>query len=261
MDISQNWTETAARVSSLCRPVTRPFLLHERSSNASRPMNSTVCERCGSQPNPVDLNLSNDSKKILSGEEILPISPSSKHQYILLSMHAHTHTLDTPIHNHIPFFPLLCHGRVSIRLSFVWRSNVTWNNWQQNYLVLSSAFYAQWITLDHRMQTNPEKCFWSCLETLNKKHTPLNQSFKTRACADKKMLVLPWPKKKRPLRLCIKSEHCCVTVLITQYQHDQEIGTVTRLAATSRIAAHWSEIKLDFSISHDRNSVLILCII
>ena len=34
-----------------------------------------------------------------------------------------------------------------------------------------------------------------------------------------------------------------------------------RLAATSRIAAHRSAIKLDFSISHDRNSVLILCII
>ena len=36
------------------------------------------------------------------------------------------------------------------------------------------------------------------------------------------------------------------TVLITQYQHDQEIGTVARLAATSRIAAHQSAIKLDF---------------
>ena len=46
-----------------------------------------------------------------------------------------------------------------------------------------------------------------------------------------------------------------------QYQHDQEIGTVARLAATSHIAAHRSAIKLDFSISHDRNSVLILCII
>ena len=46
-----------------------------------------------------------------------------------------------------------------------------------------------------------------------------------------------------------------------QYQHDQEIGTVARLAATSRIAAHRGAIKLDFSISHDRNSVLILCII
>ena len=48
-----------------------------------------------------------------------------------------------------------------------------------------------------------------------------------------------------------------------QYQHDQEIGAVARLAATSRIAAHRSAcaIKLDFSISHDRNSVLILCII
>ena len=46
-----------------------------------------------------------------------------------------------------------------------------------------------------------------------------------------------------------------------QYQHDQEIGTVARLATTSRIAAHRSAIKLDFSISHDRNSVLILCII
>ena len=51
------------------------------------------------------------------------------------------------------------------------------------------------------------------------------------------------------------------TVLITQYQHDQEIGTVARLAMTSRTAAHRSAIKLDFSISHDRNSVLILCII
>ena len=40
-----------------------------------------------------------------------------------------------------------------------------------------------------------------------------------------------------------------------------EIGTVARLAATSRIAAHRSAIKLDFSISHDRNGVLILCII
>ena len=46
-----------------------------------------------------------------------------------------------------------------------------------------------------------------------------------------------------------------------QYQHDQEIGAVARLAATSRIAAHRSAVKLDFSISHDRNSVLILCII
>ena len=36
---------------------------------------------------------------------------------------------------------------------------------------------------------------------------------------------------------------------------------MARLAATSRIAAHRSAIKLDFSISHDRNSVLILCII
>ena len=66
--------------------------------------------------------------------------------------------------------------------------------------------------------------------------------------------------KKRPLRLCINQN----TVLITQYQHDQhdqEIGTVARLAATSRITAHRSAIKLDFSISHDRNSVLILCII
>ena len=51
------------------------------------------------------------------------------------------------------------------------------------------------------------------------------------------------------------------TVLITQYQHDQEIGKVARLAATSRIAAHRSAIKVDFSISHDRNNVLILCII
>ena len=34
---------------------------------------------------------------------------------------------------------------------------------------------------------------------------------------------------------------------------------MARLAATSRIAAHRSAIKLDFSISHDRNSVLILC--
>ena len=34
-----------------------------------------------------------------------------------------------------------------------------------------------------------------------------------------------------------------------------------QLDATSRIAAHRSAIKLDFSISHDRNSVLILCII
>ena len=38
------------------------------------------------------------------------------------------------------------------------------------------------------------------------------------------------------------------TVLITQSQHDQEIGTGARLAATSRIAAHRSAIKLDFSI-------------
>ena len=51
------------------------------------------------------------------------------------------------------------------------------------------------------------------------------------------------------------------SVLITQYQHDQEIGTVARLATTSRITAHRSAIKLDFSISHDWNSVLILCII
>ena len=36
---------------------------------------------------------------------------------------------------------------------------------------------------------------------------------------------------------------------------------MAQLAATSRIAAHRSAIKLDFSISHDRNSVLILCII
>ena len=36
---------------------------------------------------------------------------------------------------------------------------------------------------------------------------------------------------------------------------------MARLAATSRIAAHRSAIKLDFSISRDRNSVLILCII
>ena len=36
---------------------------------------------------------------------------------------------------------------------------------------------------------------------------------------------------------------------------------MARLAATSRITAHQSAIKLDFSISHDRNSVLILCII
>ena len=36
---------------------------------------------------------------------------------------------------------------------------------------------------------------------------------------------------------------------------------MARLAATSRIAAHRSAVKLDFSISHDRNSVLILCII
>ena len=35
---------------------------------------------------------------------------------------------------------------------------------------------------------------------------------------------------------------------------------MVRLAATPRIAAHRSAIKLDFSISHDRNSVLILCI-
>ena len=48
---------------------------------------------------------------------------------------------------------------------------------------------------------------------------------------------------------------------ITQYQHDQEIGTVARLAATSRIAAHRGAIKIDFSISRERNSVLILCII
>ena len=32
-------------------------------------------------------------------------------------------------------------------------------------------------------------------------------------------------KKKRPLRLCMKSKHC----LIAQYQHDQEIGTVHML--------------------------------
>ena len=36
---------------------------------------------------------------------------------------------------------------------------------------------------------------------------------------------------------------------------------MVRQAATSRITAHRSPIKLDFSISHDRNSVLILCII
>ena len=54
----------------------------------------------------------------------------------------------------------------------------------------------------------------------------------------------------------MKSEHCSYHA-----QHDQEIGTVARLAATSRIAAHRSAIKLDFSTSHDRNSVLILCII
>ena len=48
---------------------------------------------------------------------------------------------------------------------------------------------------------------------------------------------------------------------VLQYQHDREIGTVARLAATSRIAARRSAIQLDFSISHHRNSVLILCII
>ena len=36
---------------------------------------------------------------------------------------------------------------------------------------------------------------------------------------------------------------------------------MARPAATLRIAAHRSAIKLDFSISHDKNSVLILCII
>ena len=36
---------------------------------------------------------------------------------------------------------------------------------------------------------------------------------------------------------------------------------MARLAATLRIAAHRSAIKLDFSIAHDSNSVLILCII
>ena len=49
-----------------------------------------------------------------------------------------------------------------------------------------------------------------------------------------------------------------------QYQHDDdehEIGMEARLAATSCIAAHRSAIKLDFSIFHDVNSVLILCII
>ena len=70
--------------------------------------------------------------------------------------------------------------------------------------------------------------------------------------------ILPWTKKKNGHLDSAQNQN---TVLITQYPHDQEIGTVSRLAATSRIAAHRSESKLDFSISRDRNSVLILCII
>ena len=57
--------------------------------------------------------------------------------------------------------------------------------------------------------------------------------------------------KKRPLRLCIKSEHCSYHAISRDWRG------LPRL----RASLHRSAIKLDFSISHDRNSVLILCMI
>ena len=63
--------------------------------------------------------------------------------------------------------------------------------------------------------------------------------------------------KKRPLRLCIKSERCSYHA-ISAWSGDWHGG------ASCRDFAHRctpSAIKLDFSISRDRNSVLILCII
>ena len=68
----------------------------------------------------------------------------------------------------------------------------------------------------------------------------------------------PGKKKKKKKNTATTIMHKIRTL---QYQHDQEIGTMARLAATSSIAARRSAIKLDSAISHDRNSVLILCMI
>ena len=64
-------------------------------------------------------------------------------------------------------------------------------------------------------------------------------------------------KKKRPLRICIKSEHCSYHAISawSAWSGDWHGG------AASRDFGHRCTPKLDFSISHDRNSVLILCII